>query len=66
MSSIKQLIGSNEKDKIPDEMLARIFTHEPGGGSSNNVIHWMQCFRSKSNLKKFDYGKNKNKILYGS
>jgi len=46
-------------------MLGRIFTHEPGGGSSNNVIHWMQCFRSKDTLRRFDYGKKKNKMIYG-
>ncbi len=66
MRGIKELIGLNHDDIIPNEMIGVIFTHEPGGGSVNNVLHWIQSFRSKSQISKFCYGKRKNRELYGS
>lgn len=56
MAIIKKLIGSN-KDNIPNHMMGTIFTHEPGGGSANNVLHWIQCFRRRKNFTKFCFGK---------
>jgi pimeloyl-ACP methyl ester carboxylesterase len=64
MRGIKQLVGCNGKT-IPEHMIGVIFTHEPGGGSVNNVLHWMQCFRSKKRFRKFCYGRKKNLQLYG-
>ncbi len=56
MRGIKELIGING-DTIPNSMIGVIFTHEPGGGSVNNVLHWIQCFRKKNNFSRFCYGK---------
>lgn len=64
MRGIKQLVGINN-DLIPNSMIGLIFTHEPGGGSVNNLLHWMQCFRSRKNFSKFCYGKRRNLEVYG-
>ena len=34
-------------------------THEPGGTSTMNVEHWIQCVK-KGQISKFDYGRKKN------
>lgn len=65
LKGIKHLVGRNGHS-IPPHMVAVIFTHEPGGGSVNNVLHWIQCFRSRQTFRKFCYGPRKNKQLYGT
>ncbi len=40
-------------------------SHEPGGTSMKNVLHWMQLLRSDQ-IKKFDYGREENLIKYGN
>jgi hypothetical protein len=42
-----------------------MITHEPGGASANNALHWVQCFRS-GNMKKFNFGSEKNMEMYGN
>jgi hypothetical protein len=41
---MKLLVGFTTKNKVPDHTWEVIFTHEPGGGSVNNVLHWVQCY----------------------
>jgi hypothetical protein len=65
MSGIKQIIGLNRDNNIPRNMIGVIFTHEPGGGSTNNVMHWIQCFRSRRTFCRFDYGATRNLQMYG-
>jgi hypothetical protein len=65
MTGIKKLIGIN-KGNIPENMIGVIFTHEPGGASVNNVLHWIQCFRNKKKFHRFCYGAKKNLEIYGS
>jgi hypothetical protein len=63
---MKLLVGFTTKSKVPDNTWEVIFTHEPGGGSVNNVLHWVQCYRQGGKLRKFCYGPKKNLSVYGS
>lgn len=65
MRGIKHLVGMNN-DLIPASMVGLIFTHEPGGSSVNNLLHWIQCFRSRKTFSKFCYGKTRNLEVYGT
>lgn len=40
-------------------------SHEPGGTSVKNILHWMQLLRTDQ-IKKFDYGKEENIKKYGA
>jgi hypothetical protein len=42
-----------------------IISHEPGGASIPNVQQWVQFYKS-GKMAKFDYGKRKNELLYGT
>lgn len=64
LRGFKELIGVNGKT-IPKNMIGVVFTHGPGGGSINNVLHWIQCFRKGDQFSKFCFGKKKNKVKYG-
>lgn len=59
------LCGKPIKDKIDTERLGVIISHEPGGASIPNVQQWVQFYKT-GKMAKFDYGKKKNKTLYGS
>jgi lysosomal acid lipase/cholesteryl ester hydrolase len=61
---MQHLIGRNN-DLIPPSMVGLIFTHEPGGASLNNLLHWMQCFRSRKTFSKFCFGRRRNLQVYG-
>jgi len=65
MAIINKLCGAPVIDKIDRERLGVIISHEPGGASIPNVQQWIQ-FYSSGKMRKFDHGKKKNNILYGS
>ena len=57
---IQSLCGFNKiKPRINFERLGMIVTHEPGGCSVNNTLHWLQMYR-RGHACKFDYGHTKN------
>lgn len=61
------LCGKNKNDeKINLKRFGVIISHEPGGSSITNVLHWIQMFRNKGILCKFDYGKKTNLLKYGT
>jgi hypothetical protein len=60
MKFIRMLSGHTLRNKIPTELFGVIITHEPGGASANNALHWVQCYRLGGTMKKFDFGKLKN------
>lgn len=64
-SIVNILCGKPIKDKIDTERLGVIISHEPGGASIPNVQQWVQFYKT-GKMAKFDYGKKKNKVLYGS
>lgn len=59
----QQLMGVN-RNYIPEHMAGVIFTHEFGGASTNNVMHWIQSFRKKK-FERFCYGEKRNLEIYG-
>lgn len=61
---VRLLCGFSDKNKIPSELFGVMITHEPGGASANNALHWVQCFR-KSSMHRFDYGEQENLKKYG-
>lgn len=63
---IRLLCGFSEKNKVSSELFGVIITHEPGGSSANNALHWVQCYRQGGIMSKFNHGKSKNMALYGS
>jgi hypothetical protein len=65
MGFIRLLCGSNDRNKIPEELFGVIITHEPGGSSVNNALHWVQCYRHGGVMRRFDYGKKANLLKYG-
>lgn len=65
MGFIRLLCGFSLKNKIPADLFGVIITHEPGGSSVNNALHWVQCYRQGGTMRKFNYGKRKNNQLYG-
>lgn len=65
MMFVRMLCGHSQKNKISSELFGVMITHEPGGSSSNNALHWVQCYRNGV-MKKFDYGPKKNLEIYGS
>ncbi len=44
--------------------LTNVFYFEPGGTSTKTLLHWVQLYRSHKQTK-FDYGKKKNREIYG-
>ena len=66
MGFISLLCGFSNNSKIPKDLFGVIITHEPGGASTNNTLHWVQCYRYGGIIRKFCYGKQKNADLYGS
>jgi hypothetical protein len=60
MGFIRLLCGFNTKNKIPESLFGVIITHEPGGSSVNNALHWVQCYRQGGIMRKFNYGLEKN------
>jgi hypothetical protein len=62
---IRLLCGITKKNNVTEDRLGVIVTHLPGGASTNNAIQWMQCYRH-GKMRKFDYGKTRNRVLYGS
>lgn len=65
MGFIRLLCGFSVRNKIPAELFGVIITHEPGGSSVNNALHWVQCYRQGGVMKKFNFGKNTNLVIYG-
>ena len=61
----KLLSGFNDKYKVSKEYFGATMAHWPAGGSLINILHWIQCYRSGT-MRKFDYGVQKNKEIYGS
>lgn len=61
---VRLICGFSEINKIPHSIFSLMVTHTPGGSSTKNLIHWIQCKRNK-HMSRFDYGKIKNKELYG-
>ena len=62
---IRMLCGFSVKDKIANKYFEVMLAHQPGGTSANNVVQWIDCFRT-GQLRRFDYGSAKNKEIYGS
>ena len=61
------LCGRNtNSDKINLKRFGVIISHEPGGSSITNVIHWIQMYRKGGILCKYDYGKKMNLEIYGT
>ena len=60
MGFIRLLCGFSNKNKIPESLFGVIITHEPGGSSVNNALHWVQCHRQGGVMRKFNYGPEKN------
>ena len=65
MAFIRLLCGFSIRNKIPADLFGVIITHEPGGSSVNNALHWVQCYRQGGVMKKFNFGKHKNLKAYG-
>jgi hypothetical protein len=66
MKAVIQLFcGFSTKNKVPESLFGVIVTHEPGGSSINNTLHWVQCYRQGGVMHKFNYGAKKNMKLYG-
>lgn len=66
MAFIRLLCGFSDRNKIPSELFGVIITHEPGGSSVNNALHWVQCYRQGGIMRRFNYGKKGNLSRYGS
>jgi hypothetical protein len=63
---INALCGANQNEpKIDGKRFGVILSHEPGGSSVNNVLHWVQIYR-RGYFHKYDHGKTKNMEIYGS
>lgn len=62
---IRLLCGFSERNKVPSELFGVIITHEPGGSSVNNALHWVQCYRQGGIMRRFNYGKKGNLLRYG-
>lgn len=61
---IYELCGYNTgKEGISLVRLGAILSHEPGGSSIMNIIHWVQMFR-KRKLHFYDFGKKRNLEVY--
>lgn len=65
MRFIRMLCGFSAGNKIPADIFGVIITHEPGGSSVNNALHWVQCYRQGGVMRRFNYGKKKNIQQYG-
>jgi hypothetical protein len=65
MRFIRMLCGFSAVNKIPADIFGVIITHEPGGSSVNNALHWVQCYRQGGVMRRFNYGKKKNIQQYG-
>jgi pimeloyl-ACP methyl ester carboxylesterase len=65
MKFIRLLCGSSLRNKIPADLFGVIITHEPGGSSVNNALHWVQCYRQGGVMRRFNYGKRENLERYG-
>jgi hypothetical protein len=65
MRFIRLLCGHSERNRISSDLFGVMITHEPGGSSANNALHWIQCYRN-GEMKKFDYGASQNMKIYGS
>jgi hypothetical protein len=65
MGFIRLLCGFSNTNKIPESLFGVIITHEPGGSSVNNAIHWVQCYRQGGVMHRFNHGHQKNLELYG-
>ena len=59
MLFIRWLCGFNNKDKISNDYFGVMLTHEPGGASPNNILQWINCYKT-GEMKRFDHGKQKN------
>ena len=54
---IRLLCGFSQKNKVSSELFGVIITHEPGGSSANNALHWVQCYRQGGIMSRFNHGK---------
>ena len=58
--------GLKETGRIDYERLGKnIFLYDPAGTSLQNMKHWIQIYTAQR-LQKYDYGKSKNKKIYGT
>lgn len=48
------------------EALPEYVKHMPSGTSIKCLLHYKQLMKSKHVFKRFDYGKEKNRLIYGS
>lgn len=65
LNFIHFLCGKTEKNNLDVKRLGILVSHEPGGTSIQSVKHWVQAYRH-GKFRKYDYGKAKNKKIYGS
>ena len=56
MYFIRMLCGFSKNNKISSEYFGVMLTHEPGGASPNNILQWINCYRTGI-MKRFDHGK---------
>lgn len=60
MMVVTGLCGTNKiKHRINFDRFGVIISHEPGGSSINNALHWIQIYR-RGYLHKYDHGKIRN------
>ena len=58
--------GLEDTGRIDYERLGKtIFLYDPAGTSLQNMKHWIQIYTAQR-LQKYDYGKSKNKKIYGT
>ncbi len=61
---VKFFIEDFSTDRIDYELLFENFHHIPGGTSTRNINHWVQFYSTKE-FKQYDYGVERNYMIYG-
>lgn len=61
---IQLIVGVSEEIMMDIDRMAVLGRHEPGGTSSENMVHWIQMMNS-GNFQRFDYGQEENINVYG-
>jgi pimeloyl-ACP methyl ester carboxylesterase len=62
---VSEIVGKTKVDHFEINRMPSMVANEPGGTSSQNMVHWVQMMRT-GEFKRFDYGAKENLIRYGS
>jgi pimeloyl-ACP methyl ester carboxylesterase len=62
---VSEIVGKTKAYRYEITRMPSMVANEPGGTSSQNMLHWAQMLRT-GEFKRFDFGEKENLVKYGS